>query len=168
MSSSESHSALSSPSPTPAPAYPVNRLYHLDNLRTTLTGLVILHHTSIPYGGLGSWSYRSRFHTEGSSPSLVVFNALNQSFVMGSFFYLSGMMSFQSLRRRGPAAFLKTNWIKLGIPVAAFTLLAPPLQICVQRLLVGKELTWNILKLPHSMTERSKRSSLVCSCSAAV
>ncbi|PVH81742.1 hypothetical protein DL98DRAFT_514396 [Cadophora sp. DSE1049] len=146
MSSTESRTQ-SSPSRVPISTYPPVRLYHLDNLRTSLTGLVILHHASIPYGGLGSWPYRSRFHVEGSSPSLVVFNAVNQSFFMGSFFYLSGMMSSISLRRRGSAAFLKTKWTKLGIPALVYTLLAPPLQTCLQRLLEGKDVTWNILKI---------------------
>ncbi|EPE35660.1 acyltransferase 3 [Glarea lozoyensis ATCC 20868] len=122
-----------------------HRLYHLDNLRTSLTGLVILHHVSVPYGGLGLWPYQSRFHNTGSSPSLVVFNAVNQSFFMGSFFFLSGIMSSTSLRRRWTEEFLRTKWMKLGIPVVVSSLLGPPFQTAIQRLFEGKVVGWDIL-----------------------
>ncbi|KAH7408066.1 acyltransferase 3 [Cadophora sp. MPI-SDFR-AT-0126] len=143
---SEARTPISGLSPVLKPSDLPIRLYHLDNLRTALTALVILHHTGIPYGGLGSWPYRSRFHSEGSSPSLVVFNAVNQTFFMGSFFYLSGMMSSMSVRRRGPTAFLKSKLTKLGIPVLVYTLLAPALQTCLQRLSEREVVTWDVLK----------------------
>lgn len=111
------------------------RLWYLDNLRAFLTALVIFHHTSIPFGGLGSWPYTSPHYTQGSYPSLVTFNALNQSFFMGSFFYLSGIMSSQSLKRKKSVrGFLKTKWLKLGVPVVVYTLLGPPLQTIAMRL----------------------------------
>ncbi|TVY46858.1 hypothetical protein LCER1_G008535, partial [Lachnellula cervina] len=129
-----------------APVPPPGRRYHLDNFRTFLTFLVIFHHTSIPYGGLGSWKYVSPHHVQGSSPSLTAFNALNQTFFMGSFFYMSGIMSSQSLTRKPAPEFLKTKWVKLGIPVVVYTLLGPPTQNAVIRLLRGTDAEfWEVL-----------------------
>jgi hypothetical protein len=90
------------------------RLYHLDNFRIFLTALVIFHHTSIPYGGLGSWQYISSHHAQGSSPAIIAFNALNQSFFMGSFFYLSGVMSSQSLKRKKPVQQFENEVVQVG------------------------------------------------------
>ena len=66
------------------------RLYDLDNFHTYLIALVIYHHTAIPYGGSGDWMYKSQFHTTESSPPLMAFNAIDQTYFMGSFFFLSG------------------------------------------------------------------------------
>ncbi|TVY40746.1 hypothetical protein LOCC1_G006088 [Lachnellula occidentalis] len=132
------------------------RLYHLDNFRNFLTTLVIFHHTAIPYGGLGSWPYSSPHHVQGSSPSLTAFNALNQTFFMGSFFYMSGVMSFQSLKRKKSVPqFLKTKWVKLGIPVAVYTLLGPPTQVAVIRLLRGTNAEFIEVLIGHLKALRS-------------
>ncbi|KAF1945201.1 hypothetical protein EJ02DRAFT_339189 [Clathrospora elynae] len=50
---------------------PPTRTHALDNLRTSLTALVVLHHASIPYGGAGSWLYASRLYVPNSSPTIV-------------------------------------------------------------------------------------------------
>ncbi|TVY90725.1 hypothetical protein LAWI1_G005955, partial [Lachnellula willkommii] len=136
-------------------APPPGRLYHLDNVRTFLTILVIFHHTAIPYGGLGSWKYVSPHHAQGSSPILTAFNALNQTFFMGSFFYMSGIMSSQSLPRKSVPQFLKTKWIKLGIPVVVYTLLAPPTQVAVIRLLRGTHAEFRQVLTAHLKAPRS-------------
>jgi glucans biosynthesis protein C len=68
------------------------RSHDLDNLRSFLTCLVIAHHTSIVYGGGGSWYFKSACFT--SAPGLLrTFEAVNQSFFMGLFFWISGRMS---------------------------------------------------------------------------
>jgi glucan biosynthesis protein C len=64
---------------------------------------------------------------------------------MGSFFFLSGMMSSTSLRRRGTKEFLRTKYMKLGIPVVVCSLLGPPFQTVIQRLFEGKVVGWDIL-----------------------
>ncbi|TVY19463.1 hypothetical protein LARI1_G003093 [Lachnellula arida] len=136
-------------------APPPGRLYHLDNFRTFLTILVIFHHTAIPYGGLGSWKYVSPHHVQGSSPILTAFNALNQTFFMGSFFYISGVLSSRSLPRKSVPQFLKTKWVKLGIPVLVYTLLAPPTQVAVMRLLRGTHAEFRQVLTAHLKTLRS-------------
>lgn len=123
---SKPHSEQSSYSPPIPP--PSARAHHLDNLRTCLTILVVYHHASIPNGGLGSFPYTSPHHPKSYlSPPLLVFNALNQSFFMGSFFFLSGVMSCEALRRKGRWEFWKSKVLKLGVPTLVYTLFAPPI-----------------------------------------
>jgi len=140
------------------PHTPTARLYHLDNLRTFLTALVIFHHTAIPFGGLGSWAYTSPHHVQGSSLTLTAFNALNQSFFMGSFFYLSGIMSAQSLKRKESVrGFLKQKWLKLGVPVVVYTLLGPPTQATLIRFCRGEGLDFLKTMVVHVKGLRSVR-----------
>ncbi|KFY50826.1 hypothetical protein V496_09138 [Pseudogymnoascus sp. VKM F-4515 (FW-2607)] len=110
------------------------RVYYLDNFRTYLTALVIYHHVAVPYGGLGSWLYSSKLYPPGSSIALSAFNALNKSYFMGSFFFPSGYFSSRALKRKGAKSFLKTKFIKLGVPLVVYTLLAGPAQIAILKL----------------------------------
>ncbi|CZR57158.1 uncharacterized protein PAC_07047 [Phialocephala subalpina] len=110
--------------------------HSLTNLRTSLTVLTILHHTSIPYGGLGSWAYTSPLHASASSPTLVAFNAVNHIFFIGTFFYLSGLLTSQSLTRK--IQFLSGRWWRLGVPRAAYSMIAPPAQTLIMSLARGQ------------------------------
>lgn len=121
------------------------RLYYLDNFRTYLTALVIYHHTAVPYGGLGFWFYSSKLYPPGSSITLSAFNALNQSYFMGSFFFLSGYFSNKALKRKDAKSFLKTKFLKLGVPLVVYTLLAGPAQIAILKLYNKEVLGWEIL-----------------------
>lgn len=121
------------------------RLYYLDNFRTYLTVLVIYHHVAVPFGGLGSWFYSSKNYPPGSSIALSAFNALNQSYFMGSFFFLSGYFSNKALKRKGAKAFLKTKFLKLGLPLVVYTLLGIPAQISILKLYNKEILGWEIL-----------------------
>jgi glucan biosynthesis protein C len=121
------------------------RLYYLDNFRTYLTVLVIFHHTAVAYGGIGGWFYRSKFHPEGSSDVLISFNVINQSYFMASFFFLSGLMSSRALKRKSKCEFLRTKYVKLGIPVIVYTLFGGPAQIALSKLHKHEELSLGIL-----------------------
>ncbi|KAL1860288.1 hypothetical protein Daus18300_009343 [Diaporthe australafricana] len=110
------------------------RRHDLDHLRTFLTGLVIVHHTAIPYGGAGNWQFRSQlFDKDLLSQPLLLFNGFNQSFFMGLFFWISGRMSAQALSKPGAskAEFLRAKLIRLGIPTILNTILGPPLATCL-------------------------------------
>jgi glucan biosynthesis protein C len=101
------------------------RRYDLDNLRTFLTCLVISHHTSMVYGGGGSWIFTSLCFTSPSDV-LLIFNAVNQSFFMGLFFWISGRMSAQMLGRCSPSEFVQRKMLRLGLPTLLYTLLVHP------------------------------------------
>ena len=104
-----------------------DRSYYLDNWKSSLTALVIYHHTASSYGGLGATIYYSRLHKQGSSPVLVGFNAINQAHFMGSFFFLSGYFSRKSLqKKKSIKPFIQDRLCRLGIPSLIYTLLGRP------------------------------------------
>lgn len=113
------------------------RLYFLDNIRIFLTVLVIYMHTCVAYGGEGSWAYRSKDHPK--SISLVAFNSVAQTFYMGTFFVISGYFSRVSLERKSVGAFVKDKIVRLGIPTVLYTLVGPPLQMAVMRVLLEEK-----------------------------
>ena len=61
-----------------------SRMLYIDNLRILLTILVILHHLSIGYGGLGGWYYKEAGSMSEVGEILMVFFAgINQAFLKG-------------------------------------------------------------------------------------
>jgi len=65
------------------------RFVYIDHLRVLLTVLVILHHVSVAYGGMGGWGFIDPNLDETTSIFLTLFNAVNQSFFMAAFFFLA-------------------------------------------------------------------------------
>lgn len=109
------------------------RRHDLDNLKTFLTGLVVVHHTAISYGGEGNM-FRSRLIPSGHlSLPLLLFNGFNQSFFMGLFFWISGRMSAQALAKKHVSltAFVETKMVRLLVPTVVYTMLGPPLASCL-------------------------------------
>lgn len=131
--------------PTPSLSASRPMLHHLSALRIGLTSLVVVHHTAIPYGGLGSWGWRSPgFPT--TAPALVAFNAFNQTWFMAGFFWMAGAFTHAQLRkaiqakpaldksvtrtnRQGQnlASFITGRTQRLVVPAIAYTLLVAPL-----------------------------------------
>ena len=120
------------------------RTHALDNFRTSLTALVILHHASTPYGGAGSWSYTSPRYYPNSSPALVLFNVTNQTFFMGSFFLVSAYFSSIAAKKKTRTQFLREKWRRLGVPTLLFCLVKGGL---VRGILAGRlrEEEWGVV-----------------------
>jgi surface polysaccharide O-acyltransferase-like enzyme len=97
------------------------RMHYLDNLRIYLTILVILHHATLAYGGMGDWGIRDKVTDEVSPFLFIVFNALNQSYFMTAFFLLAGYFTPRSLERKGAKTFLLDRAIRLGVPLLVYT-----------------------------------------------
>lgn len=106
-------------------------LYYIDYLRVVLTVLVILHHSSITYGGQGSWYYIESSGNEFTPTVglLSLFTGVNQAYFMGFFFLISGYFTPESYDRKGPATFLKERFLRLGIPIVVYVFLIGPLLI---------------------------------------
>ncbi|KAK8922923.1 hypothetical protein H634G_03649 [Metarhizium anisopliae BRIP 53293] len=111
------------------------RRHDLDNLRTYLTGLVIVHHTAVTYGAPGRAPFRSavtRLASPGADIPPTIAAAFNQSFFMGLFFWISGRVSAQSLARidqdpgRTRWAFIKSKSLRLGLVAVLYTLVVQP------------------------------------------
>ncbi|MBW8348833.1 acyltransferase family protein [Bacillus sp. IITD106] len=104
------------------------RLFYIDRLRTLLTILVILHHTSITYGGEGSWYYIESVGDDltPTKAMLSLFNGVNQAFFMGFFFLISGYFTPGAYDRKGTTRFLTDRFIRLGVPLLAYLLVIGP------------------------------------------
>ena len=63
-----------------------SRLLFIDNLRTALITLVVLHHVAVVYGAFTPFYYVEPPINLG----LLVFGLINQSWLMGALFLLSG------------------------------------------------------------------------------
>lgn len=108
-----------------------SRLHHLDNLRIFLTSLVIIHHTAIPYGGLGSWPFRSPCFPP-LSIILAGFNAVDQTFFMALFYWMAGYFSHIELARRGTSYIARRDFAlgrmkRLVVPSVFFTVALEPM-----------------------------------------
>ena len=103
-----------------------SRIYFLDYLRAGLVSLVILHHTAITYGAIGSWYYTEPSTGPGAA-LLSLFTNFNQAWFLGCFFLISGYLSPASFDRKGPRQFLKDRLIRLGIPLVIFFFVIDPI-----------------------------------------
>ncbi|KAJ7647584.1 hypothetical protein FB45DRAFT_1052042 [Roridomyces roridus] len=99
-----------------------SRVHFLDNLRTALIVLVIFHHAALSFGGIGAWYYTSPWHPPESSAILVTFVAVNQSYFMGTLFFLAGHFSAISVDRKPWKTVVSDKFQRLGIPAVVYTL----------------------------------------------
>src|ERR1700734_3007689 len=108
------------------------RDFYIDNLRSAMTALVILHHTAITYGAIGGWFWGEVQPSRSpSSILLILFCSTNQAYFMGFFFLLAGYFSPASLERKGYARFIADRFLRLGLPLLAFGLLLGPLTAAI-------------------------------------
>ena len=106
-----------------------NRLSYLDNLRVLMVAGVIAGHAIAGYAGM-NWTYADVAEGEMGTVSQAVFGLLILPFavfVMALFFLVAGLLTPGSLDRKGPRRFARDRLIRLGIPLAAFTLVLWPL-----------------------------------------
>ncbi len=104
-----------------------SRLLFIDNIRTLLASLVIVHHAAITYGAPGSWYYIELQPDLVTSVIFSLFIAINQAFFMGLFFVIGGFFTPASYDRKGAARYLKDRFIRLGIPIVFHIIIIDPL-----------------------------------------
>jgi glucans biosynthesis protein C len=105
------------------------RLLFVDNVRTFLTIVVVLHHLMITYAGTGAWYYIEGRQDTATTALGGWFNFVNQSYFMGLFFLISAYFVPGSYDRKGAARFLKERLIRLGIPLLVFSWVFAPLLV---------------------------------------
>ncbi|PYI56534.1 acyltransferase family protein [Paenibacillus flagellatus] len=104
-----------------------DRLPYLDRIKTFLTVLVVLHHTAITYGGEGSWYYTEHADSLAAQAVLTLFTAVNQSFFMGLFFFISGCVTPASYDRSdGAGRFMAKRLVRFGVPLAVYMIVIDP------------------------------------------
>jgi glucans biosynthesis protein C len=105
----------------------MTRSYYIDRLRILLTILVIFHHSAIAFGASGGWYYVTPNATTGVTQMILsLFMAINQAFFMSFFFFISALLMPNSYDRKGFGKFIKDRLVRLGIPLAVYTLLLHP------------------------------------------
>lgn len=102
-------------------------MYFVDNLRTFLTILVVLHHLAITYAVVAPWYYVEYRESSLAMGLGMAFVLANQAYFMGFFFLISGYLTPGSVDRKGVGRFVKDRLVRLGIPVVVFTLGIAPL-----------------------------------------
>lgn len=101
----------------------IKRLVFLDNLKVLLIALVVFHHAGQAYGPTGGyWDIQdpSRFSLLGP------FFAVNASFFMALFFFISTYFFPQSYDKNGAGTFIRDKLMRFGIPVLAGLLILVP------------------------------------------
>ena len=98
---------------------PIRRYYSLDSLRAVMMMLGLVLHTSMSYvpvypPGIG-WPFRDA----QTHPLFNWLEAFIHVFRMPVFFATSGFFAAYLLGSRGPAAFLRHRWSRIGVPLLA-------------------------------------------------
>ena len=127
------------------------RFAPIDNLRAVLVAWVIAGHALLGYTVVGGWPYDEV--TEATMPrnlELVLGTVLGPTalFVMGTFFFLSGLLASGSIARHGRAGFIRQRLFRLGLPWLLFTLLIWPLLMWAAYRSAGRPLPiWDALQV---------------------
>ena len=96
----------------------------IDYLRTTLTLMVVAHHSMLAYT---TWAAFDKEHVFRSTAPIVdgsrwvVFNYaenFNDVFFMSLMFFISGIFVYPAVRRHGALTFTKDRLLRLGVPFA--------------------------------------------------
>ncbi|MBA7712127.1 Glucans biosynthesis protein C [subsurface metagenome] len=107
---------------------PSSRLYFIDNWRSALIILVVLHHLALVYGAGAPFYYFEPPWTDPLAYQVfLAFILINQSFFMGALFLMSGYFTPGSFERKGPGSFLKDRVLRLGIPLVVFIFVLNPI-----------------------------------------
>lgn len=122
----------------------MKRAYYIDRLRVALIMLLIFHHSAIAFGGKGGWYYVTPDAATGDVQFfLTMMLSIDQAFFLSLFFFISALLTSSSFDRKGFGKFMKDRLVRLGIPLAFYTLLIhPTLKFAVSRYLGGTSESW--------------------------
>ena len=116
------------------------KIDYIDNLRILMTVLVVLHHTLISYGAPGGWYFTDATTNHPALMVMTMLVAINQSFFMGFFFFLSAYFTEPSYAKKGALRFTGDRLKRLGIPLLFYSfLLSPVMNFLVYKYGLHKE-----------------------------
>ncbi|MCT2581648.1 acyltransferase family protein [Actinophytocola gossypii] len=107
-----------------------SRLPQVDNVKTALVAWVIGAHALLGYTAVGGWPYDEINEVSFAPGVELVLAALigpSGLFVIGGFFFLAGLFTPGSLRRKGLRRFSVDRLYRLGLPWAASAFVVWPL-----------------------------------------
>lgn len=126
------------------PAGARQRDLSIDYLRTTLTLMVLAHHSSLAYT---TWAYFDPQHITRSTAPVVdttrwaffdYAENFNDVFFMSLMFFVSGLFVYSALKRHGTLGFIRDRFLRLGLPFAAAVTLFMPVAYYASWQLAGQ------------------------------
>jgi hypothetical protein len=126
-----------------------HRMSQVDNLRTLMVAWVIGAHALMGYTAVGGWAYDEVNETTFSASMellLTVVVGPSGLFVIGAFFFVSGLFTPVSVARKGRRAFAVDRLVRLGLPWAVSALLVWPLSVWLAYRAAGHNVTpWGLI-----------------------
>ena len=124
------------------------RTQFLDQLRTVLILLVILHHSMITYAkNTCCWFIQQNSIGPPISDLLNLVISFNQSFFMGMFFLISGYFVPASLEKKGSWKFIQDRLRRLGIPLLVTWFVLSPLTEAIAEISRGERMSDALTKI---------------------
>ena len=120
------------------------RMSQVDNLRTLMVAWVIGAHALMGYTAVGGWAYdevNETTFTAGSELALTVLIGPSGLFVIGAFFFVSGLFTPRSVERKGRRGFALDRMVRLGLPWAVSALVVWPLSVWLAYRAAGHDVT---------------------------
>jgi hypothetical protein len=105
-------------------------------LKVGLVAAIIVVHGMPGYAGVaeGAWPYQSVQETVLGPVAVAALGSVaitGTLFVMGSFFFIAGLLTPGSLARRGTSGFVRARLVRLGVPLVVWVLVIWPLLMSV-------------------------------------
>jgi glucans biosynthesis protein C len=127
---------------TPAPA----RDLSIDYLRTTLTLMVLGHHSALAYTTFASFNKQHMFESTApvvDSARWIFFDYaenFNDVFFMSLIFFVSGLFVYPALRKHGTLSFIRDRFLRLGLPFAFAVVFLMPIAYYASWQLTGRSI----------------------------
>ncbi|KAF7327656.1 Acyltransferase 3 [Mycena kentingensis (nom. inval.)] len=117
------------------------RIHFIDNLRSTIIALVILHHSALPFAGIPVWPWQPAnpvSKTTLSASILEMFVAINMAWFMGWLFLFAAHFSALAVEKKTWQAFVRDRLKRLGVPILAWALIGEPMVMVLVRMDRGR------------------------------
>jgi glucans biosynthesis protein C len=99
----------------------------IDNLKVVLVIGVIVGHATMAWTGVGDWVFTETPVREPLLTVLVLVSVVTALFAIPVFFFVAGLFTPPSLRRKGLGPFVKARMLRLGVPMLFFIVFISPL-----------------------------------------
>lgn len=118
------------------------RKYWLDNIKVFLTIMVVFGHSGMAWWGAGAFVSVQAASDSWYTPVVLTGLCLFKPLVVPLFYFISGYFTPSSFDRKGPAAFLKASFCRLGTAFLIFWLLLNPMNALMAYALVNQQQDW--------------------------
>ena len=132
------------PAPSGKIALAPARDLSIDYLRTTLTLMVLGHHSALAYTTFASFNKQHIFQSTApvvDTSRWIFFDFaenFNDVFFMSLMFFVSGLFVYPALRKHGTLNFLRDRLLRLGLPFAVAVVLLMPIAYYASWQLTGR------------------------------